>query len=374
MSGNVAIVGAPYDDNKGYASGAAYVFERDDLTGQWNQVDKLSASDGNKFDYFGYGVSVSGNIAIVGANGDDDMNSGSGSAYVFERDDLTGRWNQTFKLLASDGAGGDRFGTSVSVSGNVAIIGAYGDDDMGSVSGSAYVFEKNTNTGHWAEVDKLTASDGAAFDKFGDSVSVSGNVAIVGAYDGDGNVKNSGSAYVFEKNTNTGHWAEVDKLTASDGMSGDVFGRSVSVSGNVAIVGAHDSNDNGKNSGSAYVFERNNRTGRWSQKAHLLATGGAEGDKFGTSVSVSGNVAIVGAYGGYVDEYGINSGSAYVFERDGLTGFWSQKTHLGASGGDADDYFGYSVSVSGNVAIVGAPFGRFHSGYSYVYESALNSP
>jgi hypothetical protein len=156
----------------------------------WLQRQKLLAGDGAASDYFGYSVSISGDFAIAGAYADDDNGSASGSAYIFEWDGAN--WSQQAKLLASDGAASDYFGYSVSISGDFAIAGAYGDDDKGSNSGSAYIFKRDGET--WSQQQKLLASDGAAGDYFGYSVSISGNKAIAGAYN---DVSAAGSAYIF---------------------------------------------------------------------------------------------------------------------------------------------------------------------------------
>ena len=354
ISGDYAIVGAYLDDDKGSNSGSAYVFER--IAGTWTQVAKLTASDGAAGDQFGISVSISGDYAIVGAYGDDDKGSASGSAYVFER--IAGTWTQAAKLTANDGAASDFFGYSVAISGSYAIIGAYQDDDLGGDSGSAYVFERIAGT--WTQVAKLTASDGAASDYFGYSVAISGSYAIVGAYLDDDNGSGSGSAYVFERISGT--WTQVAKLTATDGASGDQFGWSVAISGDYAIVGARldDSSQ-----GSAYVFER--ASGTWTQAAKLTASDGAASDYFGHSVAISGDYAIIGAY--QDDDLGGDSGSAYVFER--IAGTWTQVAKLTASDGAASDYFGYSVAISGSYAIVGAfqddDLGS-NSGSAYVFE------
>ncbi len=250
------------------------------------------------------------------------------------------------KLLADDGAADDRFGYSVSIDGITAIVGAYLDDDSSSsASGSVYIFQYTT-TG-WEQVAKLTAEDGAISDYFGFSVSVSGTTAIVGAYNDDDNGSNSGSAYIFEQ-TDTG-WEQVANLTADDGVAGDHFGYSVSISGDTAIVGACLDDDNGSTSGSAYIFQYT-ATG-WQQVAKLTAEDGAALDYFGFSVSISDTTAIVGAYSSDNDN-GYYSGSAYIFQET-ATG-WEQVAKLTAGDGAERDYFGYNVSVSGTTAIVGA--------------------
>ena len=223
-------------------------------------------------------------------------------------------------------------------------MGASGDDDNGSASGSAYVFKRTGAS--WAQETKLLPSDGAAFDFFGKSVSISGDYAVVGAQENDDNGTNSGSAYVFKRAGAS--WAQETKLLPSDGATIDVFGISVSISGDYAVVGAHRDSDNGSFSGSAYVFKRTDVT--WTQEAKLLPSDGAADDQFGISVSISGDYAVVGAQEN--DDNGSNSGSAYLFKRSGTS--WAQETKLLASDGAAADEFGRSVSISGDYAVVGA--------------------
>jgi hypothetical protein len=339
ISGDYAIVGANYDDDKGDASGSAYIFKRNGAI--WNQQAKLTASDGAALDYFGGSVSISGDYAIIGASGDDDTGYDNGSAYIFKYDGTT--WVQQARLTASDGAILDIFGCSVSISGDYAIIGASGDDDKGDGSGSAYIFKRDGAT--WSQQQKLTASDAAAGDYFGDSVSISGDYAIVGADCDDDKGAESGSAYIFKRDGAT--WSQQAKLTASDGAAKDYFGCSVSISGDYAIIGAHQDDDKGTDSGSAYIFKRGTT---WSQQDKLTASNGAAGDCFGYSVSISGDYAIVGAF--CDDDKGADSGSAYIFKYDGTT--WSHQQKLTASDGATGDDFGYSVSISGDYAIIGA--------------------
>ena len=269
---------------------------------------KLTASDGAAEDWFGGSVSLSGDHALVGAFFHDELGMNSGSAYVYERQG-DGSWLEVAKLTASDGAADDRFGISVSLSGTRALVGASGDDDMGDRSGSAYVYERQGD-GSWLEVAKLTASDGAAEDFFS-RVSLSGDRALVGALGDDDLGSQSGSAYVYERQGD-GSWLEVLKLTASDGAANDAFGISVSLSGGGrAIVGAFWDNDLGLDSGSAYVYERQ-QDGSWLEVLKLTASDGAAFQDFGASVSLSGDRALVGAFIG--DDLGGYTGSAYVYE------------------------------------------------------------
>jgi hypothetical protein len=360
VSGDYAIVGAYQDDDKGTDSGSAYIFSPDDVNcSDWDQTAKLTASDGAANDWFGCSVSVSGDYAIVGAYQDDDKGDNSGSAYIFMWNGTN--WVEQQKLLASDGAANDYFGSSVSISGDYAIVGAYGDDGS---KGSAYIFLRSGTS--WSQQAKLTASDGNAWDRFGNSVSISGNYAIVGAYYDDDKGSDSGSAYIFKRDGTT--WSQQAKLTASDGAANDWFGWSVSISGDYAIVGAHYDDDNGADSGSAYIFKRGGTS--WSEQDKLTASDGAAGDRFGWSVSVSGDYAIVGAY--LDDDKGNSSGSAYIFKRDGST--WSEEAKLTASDGAGSDWFGYSVSIGNGYIIAGAwsdDDNGTNSGSAYMFGKTL---
>jgi FG-GAP repeat len=326
----------------------------------WTETDKLIASDGADGDSFGYAVSISGNTAIVGAYGDDDNGGNSGSTYIYSYNGSS--WSQDAKLTSLDGAAGDAFGHVVSISGSSAIVGAPYDEDHGTYSGAAYIFENDGSA--WSQAGKLTAVDAAANDFFGNSVSISGSTAIVGAYRDADHGSYSGSAYVFE-NDGSG-WTQVAKFTASDAAASDVFGTSVSINGNTAVVGAKGDQDHGIGSGSAYVFE-NDGSG-WTQVAKLTAADGAAGDSFGKSVSITDGIIIVGAW--WDDDNGSASGSAYVFEDDGSG--WSQVAKLTASDGASHDCFGGSVGVSDGVAIIGAEnhdAGAPYSGSAYLYEN-----
>ncbi len=347
ISGDTAIVGAYLDDvGANTDQGSAYIFVRSGTT--WTQQAQLTASDGLAFDYFAFHVAIYGDTAIVGAILDTvGGNAQQGSAYVFTRSGTI--WTEQQKLTATDGAAGDFFGISVAISGNTAIIGA-SNDDVGANNdqGSAYVFTRSGTV--WTQQAQLTASDGATLDTFGVSVSISGNTAIVGAnQDNVGANTDQGSAYIFTRSGIT--WTQQAQLTATGGAANDTFGISVAISGDTALVGAYqDDVGANTNQGSAYVFTRSG--GVWTQQAQLNGTGGAATDNFGSSVSLDGDTAVVGAY---QDDVGANAnqGSAYVFYRVGTV--WTQQALLTATGGTANDQFGISVAISGDKIIVGAP-------------------
>ncbi|MFI4853378.1 MAG: FG-GAP repeat protein [Phycisphaerales bacterium JB065] len=347
----IAIVGAVLDDDNGSNAGAAYLF--DVITGQ--QTFKLLADDGSALDQFGWSVGISGDIAIVGARFEDANGNDSGAAYLF--DATTGQ--QLFKLTASDAAAGDQFGYAVAIFGDIAIVGAPLNDDNGANSGSAYLFDVTTGQ----QITKLLPADGAAADQFGTSVGISETRAIVGAYTDDDNGANSGSAYLFDLATST----QTSKLKPSDGAAGDQFGFSVGIADGVAIVGALLNDDNGANSGSAYLFDADSG----SEIAKLTANDAAAGDQFGYSVAIGGGIASVGAR--FDDAVGVDSGSAYFFNPEDGT----QINKIVATDAGAGDQFGYSVAAGVGAAIFGAPFhddNGANAGAAYFIELEIPEP
>ena len=369
VDGNTAVIGAHEADyidlndssNDLADSGAAYVFTK--VSGVWKQVAKLTADDGAANDEFGYSVAVDGDTIVVGAHLDDGTDSGgnaitdSGSAYVFTKPasgwaDMT----KTAKLTAFGVAAGDEFGISVAVDGYTIVVGAHQND---SNKGAAYIFTRfrgvwgnaPVSGNHRVETAKLVAADGAANDEFGISVALDGDTAVIGARQDD---TRNGSAYVFTKVS--GVWSQKAKLIASDGAADDEFGISVAVDGDTIVVGARQDDDNGNQSRSAYVFIR--VSGVWSQNAKLTASDGAANDEFGISVAVDGDTIMVGAHQNDADTNNNDEGAAYVFTRDSAGG-WSQKAKLTASDAAAQDRYGYSVGVSGDTIVVGAPYNDY---------------
>ena len=365
LDGNTVVIGAQGDDDNGDGSGAAYVFTRSEAG--WIQQAKLTAEDGAAGDQFGGSVALSSDMALIGARRDDDNGDESGAAYVFTRSGAG--WSQQAKLTAADGATGAEFGYSVALSGDTAVIGAARDDDKGDDSGSAYVFTRSG--ADWSQQAKLTAADGAEGDVFGISVAFSGDTAVIGADLDDDKGENSGSAYVFTR-SETG-WSQQAKLTATDGEAVDIFGVRVAVSGDTALIAARRDDDdvNGVDSGSAYVFVRSGT--RWSQQAKLTAEDAEAGDMFGYNVALSADTAVITA--AMDDDKGANSGAAYLFARSGSD--WIQQAKLTAPDGAADDVFGWSVALSGNTTIIGAPTSIFAlpggAGSAYVFEHSGSS-
>ena len=281
------------------------------------------------------------------------------------------KWREEDKLLAEDPGGEDVFGTSVSLSGGYALVGAYLDDDGGSATGSAYTFKRNAQ-GKWAQTDKLNLGKNAvALDTFGVSVSLSGDIAIIGAHQRDvkGKGTDSGAAYIFERAGEK--WIEKQELVASDGKPGDYFGFSCAISGDYAIVGAYLNDNKGEDAGAAYIYERDAISKKWSEKAKITAGDTAAGDWFGHAVSIGragGNVAaMVGAP--LDDDKGLDSGSVYSFAR---AGGWTEKKKTTNSDGAEDDYFGSAIDMGGSYSISGAyrdDDAGDRSGAAYIYHS-----
>ncbi len=337
VSGQFSIVGSPEKNGTGTSSGAAYVYKQNGFN--WSQVQKLTASDAVTNGKFGHSVAIEGTRLVIGAFGD---NNYKGAAYIFEYNGT--QWVQKQKLIPFDGVAADFYGYSVSISGDRIVVGARYDDDNGNSSGSAYVYKYNGT--NWALDQKLIASDGAANDDFGVSVSISGDHIVVGAYADDDHGAESGSIYVFTSNGST--WSETQKISASDASAGDYFGFSTAISGSKIVVGASEESTHGASSGAVYLFSLSGST--WTEAQKLTASDEAAGDQFGYSVSISGNMLIAGAFGN--SDAGAESGAAYIFRFNGTN--WSETDKLTASDKDTNDRFGYSVCMNSNLAIVGA--------------------
>ena len=321
---------------------------------------ELDASDGAANDYFGISVAISGDTAVVGAYQHKvGSNVAQGAAYIFVRQGIT--WAAQAELTASDGAASDHFGYSVAISGDTALVGAYNHN---SQRGEAYVFVEPS--GGWSsgtETGRLTASDGVAGDLFGISVAISGDTALVGAHRHN---NSQGEAYVFVEPA--GGWVTSNVaaiLTIPGVIANAFFGCSVAISGDTALVGAYGINSN---QGMAYVFVK--PSGGWisgTPTAYLAASGGAANDDFGRSVAISGDTALVGAPNHQVGSYA-NQGVTYVFVKP--AGGWvnsNQTATLTASDGFANDNFGESVAISGDTALIGAWGHNSSQGEAYVF-------
>ena len=381
LSQNVIVVGMPKLITGTSTLPAAYVFARNpDGSNQWGDQHKLRDPLNAPDDRFGCSAAVSGDTAVIGASRATVFGKQqAGAAYVFKQDGF-GNWGPPATLSAANGDTQDFFGTAVSLDGNTIVAGApWADVNHRQDGGAAYVFDRD-DLGNWTEAATITATNVFTQDFFGTAVSLDGDTLVVGAYgDNIGDQANSGSAYVFYRDRGGPDvWGLVKKLTVASGQRYDDFGISVSLDGDTLVVGAHQPGNSQAipaqlpGPGAAYVFERN--TGgadQWGQVAKLTASDGAVEDWFGYSVSLSGDSIVAGAP---YEEVGgnIRQGAAYVFSRDeGGVDQWGQTTRLVSNDGVTLDAFGSSVSTTGDTFLVGAPYANIGSdlnrGAAYVF-------
>jgi hypothetical protein len=304
ISGDFAIVGSYWDDDNGSKSGSAYIFNRQG--NRWVEHAKIKPSDGEADEWFAWSVAIDGNYALVGCRFDNEKGSNSGSAYIFKREGNS--WVEQQKLSPDDGGPGDEFGESVSISGNYAVISAYHDNVHGERSGAAYVFKCNENK--WFQQEKIFPETGAAYDIFGESVAIHGDYIIVGASGSDEN--GTGAAYIFKRDGNS--WNQQAKLLSQDSYAGNVLGYNVSIYQDYAMVGAVGVTDNGFRSGAAFIFKRDGE--QWTEQAKIVPEDNEEKDHFGRGLCIYKNYAVIGA--GYDNDKGEDSGSLYVFKRENV--------------------------------------------------------
>ncbi len=366
------------------------------------QAAYLKASNPGVQDYFGSAVAISGDTVVIGApyedsnatgvNGNqaDNTGSDSGAVYVFVRNG--GSWSQQAYLKAHNSGGNDRFGGSVAISGDTIVVGSEwessnaagingdGSNNYLTLSGAAYVFQRSGGT--WSQQAYLKASNPQASARFGNSVAISSETVLVGAYQEssaatgvNGNQLNTsasgaGAAYVFVRNGAT--WTQQAYLKASNTGANDSFGMSVALSGDTAAIGAYQesSNATGVNgnqqdnsigsSGAVYVFTRSSSA--WSQQAYLKASNSGDGDTFGWGLALSGDLLVVGAPQEDSNASGVNgnqadnsvqeSGAAYLFTRS--AGVWSQQAYLKSSNPGVGDFFGFRMAASDDTLLIGA--------------------
>eukprot|EP01083_Nonionella_stella_P173995 601949_1 len=319
----------------------AYVFKTTNTSYTWLHMSTLLPQ--NQYSSFGYSVSIYNEYALIGAPQADDDGPDSGVSYIFQMTNES--WIQSAKLVPEYGHEGDKFGCSVSIYDRRALIGAPHNYYIVNGSGSAYIFTRND--GIWQQTDKLHSDDGAASDRFGWSVSIYDNYALIGAYKHVVSVSECGAAYMFEFETQSASWVQSAKLVAGDRNSGDAFGFRVSVYGQHALIGAPFKDSQ---RGTAYIFEKV-LNGSWVQVGKLVANDGDFGDKFGHSVSIYAQYALIGS----PNQRQI-TGAAYIFETHG--GVWLQTAKLSAYDAIYDGYsgqaFGYSGSIYNEFALIGA--------------------
>ena len=350
----------PYEAYDG-SSGAVYSKDHQPFIVNTLQEQKVTASDGAPKDWFGTAVIVSGTKALISAptaavNG----NVQQGAVYFFSL--INGVWTQVQKFTASDGAAGDQFGSRIALSGNTAIITSrYATVNNHIWQGAAYVFQLSGNT--WTQTQKLTASDGVALGTFGGAVAIADGYALIGAGGAaTGGVTVLGSVYSF--NLSQGTWVQTQRILAPDQNDTTAhFGESIAISGNSALIGAYASTVNG-HLGQGAVYNYNRFGGIWTLGNQLTASDGAARDNFGVSVAIQGTSALIGAPGAAING-NISQGAVYFFA--GAGSYWNEIQKLAATDGTAINLFGASVNLVGSSALVGAYAVNSNRGAAYLF-------
>lgn len=357
LSGDILVVGTPYEDSQALDAGAAYVFVR--TNGQWTFEQKLVSPDFGPGLWFGYAVAIDGNKLIIGAPNANGNILTTGAAYLFVRSN--GSWLPSPRIAPSDGKPTDMFGQAVDIAGDSILIGSPRCDAKGIDSGAAYVFAWNGTT--YIEQKKLYPNDAKDGDHFGSSVAMNGETAVVGAPDADLFGPDSGSAYAFVRQGNL--WSQQKKFIPTNGNPGDGFGWSVDIDSETAIIGSPMDDAFAPNAGAAYIFQR---TGiAWNLGGSLSPMGFVADDRFGSSVAISGASIAVGAL--LDDTAGMNAGAAYLFTRQGTS--FSQDLEIAANDAAIGDAFGFAVAISGQTVVATAYLDDdlgTSSGAAYIYE------
>lgn len=366
ISGNYAVVGAEHENE---FTGSATIFFRDD-NGDWTEVQKLIAFDGQKGDWFGYSVAIHDHYIAIGAMFNDYDVSGnnysfnSGAAYVFERDQC-GTWSQVAKIVDGDRREEDLFGVTVGVFGNYVAVGSYKDDEdeneLDSLldAGSVQIFRKNS-FGNWRQYQKIVSNDRKEQQWFGLTLSMHDSVLLVGTFNEYSDTLNSsviqgaGAAYIYELNNKLNEWEYKQKIVASDRSEDAWFGRSVHVRGIKMIIGAENDSRNGEERGSAYIFQKDT-LGNWIEEAKLEAFDASNSDHFGSAVSIHHGFVMIAAEtednnangGAYIE----NSGSVYMYYKNNA-GTWALLRKLTESDRVANSRFGSGLAFQGNNFLV----------------------
>lgn len=316
--------------------------------GSWNEQQVLIALDTASTFSFGYGLCIRDTVLVVGAPSDTVNGHLSGSAYVFMRSGEI--WTQTQKIVPSDGSASSAFGRRCVISGQTMLISADVNDDLVLNGGKVYVYQLENGT--WTEHQTLFAFDAEEQDNFGAGLAIAGDHAIIGAdRDGDDGY-NSGSAYAFKRIN--GQWEFQYKIWAPNGDSGNRFGANIEMTDSLAMINRKGYNDN-NGSYVVHCYRLTNDT--WVEFQTLTVTDGASGDRFGESMSIDGELAILGAKGD--DDYGSGSGSAYIFSYG--NGIWTENFKLLPPDGGINNYFGSAVGLSEHGAIVTSD--RYDNGF-----------
>ncbi|QPB82040.1 hypothetical protein CWC22_003055 [Pseudoalteromonas rubra] len=302
LKNDIAMLGGMRRDDKGKDAGAVVAFARKADT--WTQTEIFTAPDAKPGDAFGQSVAFTDKLLVIGAPRNDAKANDAGAAYIYTRSGDT--WRYQSKIMASDGAAGDLFGIDVAVDGNTIVVGADLHDKTAENAGAVYIYVQDGE--QWHQQAKLMASDGGDTDIFGVRVAISGDTALISARrdDVEGLGVDAGSAYIFERKGT--RWTEAQKLTSPDGAADDRFGRGVALSGDTAIISAMNHDAQGKDTGALYVYKK--RADGWHYSSKVVANNAQPGDQLGWNVGLSDGKAVIATP--HHDANGKESGAVYV--------------------------------------------------------------
>ena len=347
LSGNRAVVGAAYHDptlNNVVVDNAGAVYYYEFENSQWVFKQKITASDAETNDQFGDEVSLSGDKLMIGSFRNDETGGDAGAVYVFEF--INSTWVETDKLTASDASNGDWFGRTIGIHQNTAMISATSHDELGNRSGAIYVF--NHNGQNWVESQKLTASNGTDNTRLGASISLEQNRMVAGGNYHPSNGIQGGTAYVFEYNTSNNLWEETQQLLTDVILDDANFGHAVSLNGDRILIGAIEDDGNVAESGAAYLFEYDGQS--WSMAHKFTEAALDAGDEYGSAVNMVGDRLYIGAQNAGFN--GAYSGVMYAYDLVGSD--WLRTDEFFGLDTNARDEFGVSISTDGGRTLIGA--------------------
>lgn len=316
---------------------AAYIYNK--MGDSWVFQQKLTGSDTVSGDRFGRAVAISGDMMAISAPLDDDGGTDTGSVYIFKN--VAGTWTQVQRLVTSDRGNNDQVGHNLVMQGHTLLVGVSRDDDINSNAGAIYVFNRTGDV--WSQAQKLTPADLGANDNMGTKISLSGNILVAGVAPHNGS---AGAAYVYTKSAGT--WSLTTKLLPQDPAAGSLFGSSVGIYGQTILIGSSSSSAGGTNRGAAYIFE--NEGGTWQEAQKLVASDAADSDRFGYTVELGENIALISAVA--ASPSAAQEGKVYIFSIVG--GEWTERKILTVSDPAASGFMGRSLLLRNGQALIGS--------------------
>jgi len=379
LSGNYMIVSSSGDSDNGPQSGSAYIYKRQGpLPGSWTMLKKLSDPMNQLYGQFGWTADISGDHAIVSTPFSSPTQQMEGGAWIFGKNKGgPDNWGLVKTLKAADGAPQDWFGVHVAIHGNYVVVGACNDDDLGSDTGSAYLYQKDEGgTDNWGFVKKFLASDAVVDDRYGVRVDVQDSTVAIGTrYKTVSGLSDVGQIYVYDKNWGgKNNWGEMAILNSPATLQKSGFGTSFSLSSNWLAVLSSEENGAATNSGAVHIFNYSLAGGgQWLHHQNLILTGHVQNAYLGTRIKTDGHTLLIGEANDMTN--GVNSGTCYHAELDPTLNQWVEKTKLYGSAIGDNHWFGAAVAIDGKTAAIGAFFDNhagMRSGSVYIFDNGTN--